>query len=73
MGTVGGAAEWCHTYYWRVRASTPDDEGPWSATFSTDIVPPDGLGECPPQRVDARATVNAACRIGPGTLYGVTA
>ena len=72
-GVVGGALEWCHTYYWRVRAYTDAGQGPWSHTHSFDIVPPGGESECGILHVSigAVAAQNARCRLGPSTAYGV--
>ena len=72
-GVPGGAVEWCHTYYWRVRAYTDAEVSLWSDTHSFDIVPPGRGNVCGILHVsiEAVATQNARCRLGPSTAYGV--
>jgi len=72
-GAVGGTVEWCHTYYWRVRAYAGAVRGPWSEVFSFRIAPPGGWEECYTfgRAIEAVATQNARCRVGPSTAYGV--
>ena len=73
-GVINGVVEWCHTYYWRVREYLPDIVGPWSAVSSFRIVPPDGWDHCLLSAgvIEAIATTNATCRLGPGTVYGIS-
>jgi hypothetical protein len=73
-----GPVEWCHTYYWRVRAYTDGGKGLWSLYelgYEQDfrILPPGGESMCHPARSTHEALVarNAACRIGPSTAYGI--
>ena len=71
-GAVGGAVEWCHTYYWRVRSHAGAVTGPWSETYSFKIAPPEGRDTCLQAKIEAIATTNATCRLGPGTAYGIS-
>jgi len=72
-GGVFDALEWCRTYYWRVRATTDAGQGPWSETRSVRIEPTEGMSACfqwlP---IEAVATENLSCRVGPGTIYGIS-
>jgi hypothetical protein len=72
-GVVGGTVEPCHTYYWRVRAKSATMQGPWSETHSFKVTPPEGWGGCLKSKVQVSATKNASCRIGPSTVYGISA
>lgn len=72
-GSVGGAVEWCHKYYWRVRAYTDSGQGPWSDTHSFKIASPEGWSACYSVSIEAVAAKNAACRVGPGIAYGILA
>jgi hypothetical protein len=71
-GAVGGAVEWCHTYYWRVRSHAGVVTGPWSETYSFKIAPPEGWSACLP-KIQATAIRNASCRLGPSTRYAIAA
>ncbi len=73
-GVVNGVVEWCHTYYWRVREYLPDIVGPWSEVSSFRIAPPEGWDHCLLSAgvIEAIATTNATCRLGPGTAYGIS-
>jgi len=73
-GWVEDLVEGCHTYYWRVREVIADTQGPWSAAGSFRIVPPGGESECGilQASIEAVATQNATCRLGPGTAYGIS-
>jgi len=72
-GGVFDALEWCRTYYWHVRATTDAGQGPWSETRSVRIEPTEGMSACfQLLPIDAVATENLSCRIGPGTIYGIS-
>jgi len=81
-GMVKRHLQWCHEYYWRVRAVTDNGQGPWSQTRSFSLMPEGGEDQCAEEGIPVRTpgagyevivTKNAACRTGPGTNFGIAA
>jgi hypothetical protein len=63
----------CHTYYWRVRGMLDEEPGPWSETWSFIVGPEEDCGglKMPIGAIEAVASENSACRVGPSPAYGI--